>query len=42
MTGVPELPGAGAPHGVFSWRFPDGLLDDASMLLDGRLVEVGR
>ena len=42
MTGPPEDAGVGAPHGVFSWGFPDGLLDDASVLLDGRLAEVGR
>jgi hypothetical protein len=42
MTGPRGAAGAGAPHGVFSWGFPDGLLDDASALLDGRLAGVGR
>jgi exodeoxyribonuclease V beta subunit len=42
MTGPPGAAGAGAPHGVFSWGFPDGLLDDASALLAGRLAGVGR
>jgi exodeoxyribonuclease V beta subunit len=42
MTGPQRPGGTGTPHGVFSWAFPEGLLEDASVLLDGRSGGVGR
>jgi exodeoxyribonuclease V beta subunit len=42
MTGPQRPGGTGTPHGVFSWAFPEGLLEDASVLLDGRSVGAAR
>ena len=42
MTGPGSVSDDGVRHGVFSWTFPEGLLDGASALLDGRVVGAGR
>jgi exodeoxyribonuclease V beta subunit len=42
MTGPPTTPSDGTPHGVFTWWFHEGLLDEASDLLDGRPPGSGR
>jgi exodeoxyribonuclease V beta subunit len=36
MTGSRVATDGGSPHGVFTWRFEEGLLTEASDLLDGR------